>query len=380
MAGVFFSCAFRDFRIISFLSPQDIFLLISFFPLYFGWSNSFKGSKLNFYLISAIFLFFLLILNSLLVSENSTESIFNYLKVFVAFVILPLVIRFYVQDFIEIYFLLHAYLFGALISCSVTLFLEFGESNNGRASGFTGHPVFFGIMIATCIMIALTMGYRTPKRRILNFIYIAFLLYSLSLSASSTGLVIILTGTGALLILNLLQGKILTSIGSALSVVLIGILVWNADFFDYTRSRLLVSLNPQTGFNTSGASGTSTLEARVISVEYGWERIKESPLFGHGLDALGRQTSINLEPHNMIVLAWQAGGIVLLVLSIIFLAISIKYLILAVRKRLALGIVVILATWLGLMTQPLIYERSVLAPLFLVFAALNLLKVENTKT
>ena len=371
MVGVFFTCAFRDLRFISFLSPQDIFLFAALLPLYFGPLESRKRRKLNIYLAASFSLLLIFFCASLLTSANPIESIFNYLKVYVAFALLPSAIWIFVKKIEDAYMLFWGYLSGVLISCLSSLLPKISSSGGSRVSGLSGHPVFFGTLTATAIVIALSIEYKTQRTKFLSFIPIIFFAYGLVLSASSTGLVIVLFGLTVIILMNLFGRKLIATIMTMIIVIIGGILVWNANFFSYSKERFLLSLNPQTGFSTNRISGTSTFEARIYSIKYAWERIQDSPIIGHGLDAEGRLTSIGLEPHNMFILSWQTGGVLLLTLAIFFLYISLKYFVLAIKLKFKLGVVVIIVTWLALMTEPLIYERSILAPLFLVFIALN---------
>ena len=377
MVGVFFSCSFRDLRFISFLSPQDILLFAALLPLYFGPLESYKRRKLNISLIASFLLLLIFSFQSLLSSANSIESIVNYLKVYVAFVLLPSATWIFVNKMEDITLLLWGYLSGVLISCLSTLILNLGVSSGSRFSGLSGHPVFFGSLTATAIVITLSIKYRKKRTRILSFIPVIFFAYSMVRSASSTGLIIILAGLIVMILLDLFGQKLLTTFLSLVIFIPAGILIWNANFFSYTKARLLLSLNPQTGFSTNRISGTSTFEARMYSLKYAWERIQDSPVIGHGLDIQGRITSIGLEPHKMCFLSWQTGGVRSLALSTFFLYISFRYFVLAAKLKFSLGIVVIITTWLQLMTQPLIYERSVLSPLFLVFIALNFENLNN---
>ena len=377
MFGVFFTCSFRDVRFISFLSLQDILLFTVLFPLYFGLLESSKRKKLNIYLIISFFILLIFLCQSLMTSISPMESIFNYLKIFVAFALLPSAIWIFVHKIEDSYLLFLGYLSGVFISCLNSLIFKLGGSSGSRISGLSGHPVFFGILTATAIVIALSIEYRTKQSKFLSFIPIAVFAYAMVLSASSTGLVIVVSGLAVKILITLMKQKFLSLLITMTTLLTGGILVWNANFFSYSKARLLLSLDPQSGYSTNQISGISTFEARIFSLKYAWERIQDSPIVGHGLDTQGRVTSIGLEPHNMLFLSWQTGGLLLLALAIFFLHISLKYFILAIKLKFELGIAVILVTWLGLMTEPLIYERSILAPLFLVFITLNFESVKR---
>jgi len=365
MYGVFFSCAFRDLRFVSFLAPQDLFLLAAFIPLYAELSPGVKKRKLNFLLILGLFFFLIFALVSFVVSKNPADSVFNFLKVYVAFGILPAAIWIFVKRIEDVYLLFWAYVLGVLASCAFSQFLHLG-SGSGRSSGLSGHAVFFGMLTSTAIVICLALDYRTFWTGLLGLIIIGFASVSLALSASSTGLVNVALSLPVILIMNALSRNFLRTLIFWIIPIVLGIISWNSNVFAFTKSRFLLSLNPQTGFSTNNIAGTSTIDSRIYSVKFGWERIKDSIIFGHGLDAAGRVTSIDLEPHNFFILAWQTGGLLFLALSLYFLYISLKYILGFIRYRFTLGIVVSLVTWIGLMTEPLIYERSVLAPFFLV--------------
>lgn len=377
MLGVFFACSFRDLRFISFLSPQDVLLFAALLSLYFGSLESYKRKKLILSQIVSFFLFLIFSFESQLSSANPRESITNYLKIYVAFVLLPSAIWIFVNKMEDVTLLFWGYLSGALLSSISTIFLHLGGPSGSRSSGLSGHPVFFGSLTASAIVVTLSINHRTIRTKVFSLILVIFFALGLFLSASSTGLIIILIGLIVIVLMNLFDQKLLRTILSLITFYFIGFFIWNANFFSNTKTRFLLSLNPQTGYSTNRISGTSTFEARLYSIKYAWKRIQDSPVIGHGLDTQGRITSIGLEPHNFIILSWQTGGVLLLALSMFFLYVSVRYFVLAINLKFRLGIVVILITWLQLMTQPIIYERSVLAPLFLVIAALNTEKLNK---
>lgn len=368
IAGVFFSCAFRDLRFVSFLAPQDLFLFAAFISLYLNYPPCRSKWKMNQVLLVGIFVCIVFTVFSFLVSRDPIESSFNYAKVFVAFIILPSTIWMFVYSFEDISFLIWSYLSGVLFACAITLFFHIGI-DSGRASGLSGHAVFFGMLTSTGIVIALGQSYKNFRVQVLALSVVCLASFALAQSASSTGLVNIAVALLAILIMNIRQKRFLISIRFWILPVVFFIIAWNSGFLTTAKSRLLISFNPRAGYSSNSISGTSTIEARLYSVRFGWERIKDSLLFGHGLDTLGRSTSIGLEPHNFIVLAWQCGGVLLLFTALTFLFLSMKYFLIFIRKNYTLGVVVWLVTWLELMTEPLIYERSILTPFFLVCIA-----------
>jgi hypothetical protein len=101
------------------------------------------------------------------------------------------------------------------------------------------------------------------------------------------------------------------------------------------------SLNPiarieqTTGNNT----GYNTVNPRVATIEHSWSGIVESPVIGHGLD----QTTISVyfDPslgvyypaHDIVVIYWYAGGIVMVVAVALMMGSSVNRLLSGRRRR-----------------------------------------------
>lgn len=365
--GIFFTAPFRNARFIDFLSIQDILIITRLTVLLLGVASKRNISGRNFLILGTFFLIFC-VLQSFLIAVEPVESSINGLKFVLTFFILPFVFINDCQDGSTFNIAIWSFIIGSAISsfASILVSTTSGISKGDRVSGFAGHPVFFGILSGLALSIALV---NFPKRRILQVFHllgIAIVAYALSLSASSTGFSFIVL-TFFLIIVRAFFSLHLGRLLRVTTFCLLSLLAfWNLDVFAYSRARLFQTLNPSRGFTTNAVSGTSTLEARIFSVKYGWERILESPIFGNGMDVSGRITDVNLEPHNFFVIGWQSGGLLVLSAMIIFSVFSFKALFSALLKNEFPKIIIILVTWLALLTSPLLYERSVITPLILV--------------
>lgn len=379
MAGLFFSCSFRQARFFPILAPQDIFLLAASLLILVHKFEDYRIKNFSRYVLLVLFLFLYFALNSLLVSINPGDSIVNYLKVIFAFVLLPVAVWGFVQNADDVRNLYWAFVAGVIVSSGIDIFFASGIAE-GRSSGFTGHPVFNGILIAFAITIVMASKYETRLLMLGGYAVNGFLLFAFTKTASLTGLIIILSSLGLNIMINFHFRRIFQTLVFLIIAIYTLTLIWNAAFFSFTKSRLLLTFSPRTGFSTNSISGTSTVEARWFSIKESWIRIQDSPIFGHGLDPAGRITAVNLEPHNFFVLAWQTGGIILLLLAIVFFFISMHFFWQAFIQKATREMSLIFATWIALFSSPLIYERSVLTPIFLAFVSLQYHLAKNRKS
>jgi hypothetical protein len=76
-------------------------------------------------------------------------------------------------------------------------------------------------------------------------------------------------------------------------------------------------------------------------------------------------TSVALEPHNFFLIGWQTGGIVLFILTVVVFIYSCIYFFKSISRKATLEASMIAGSWIALLSGPLVYERSILAPLFL---------------
>ena len=375
----FLTSSFRDLRFISFLSFQDIFLILSFAGFNLKFLESSRRSLLNLLLIRSVFLLSVLILSTFIVSSDPINSSFNYLKLFFAFVILPVCLWFCFVHKLNTESLIYSYIIGAFFACSVSILFGIGERSNGRSAGLAGHPVFFGTLTGTAIVMLFSIVFKSIALKIVRYTVLGFLFYSLSLSASSTGFLIVGIASFIYFIFLIINSQYRRFMFFSFSAFIFGYVFQTSRFFEYSRLRFSNTLNPKTGFTTRAVEGTSTIEARWFSMKSSWAKIQDNPFLGHGLDTVGRITDVGLEPHNIFFLAWQTGGILLLSIIGYFLVKSSYALFKSINNQKLLATMLITTGWMVLMSEPLIYERSILSPIYLgILLALSELSPPQT--
>lgn len=363
MCGIFFAAAFRQLRILPMMAPSDFLIVFAIFQLLSSSFFRFSGVHARYFLFSLFILCYLVII-SVMVSADPNSSIINFIKVFFSFTLLPILIRFYtnsLEKFNELYWSLFC---GVILSNFIDSILN-QTSLEVRAPAFTGHPVYNGVLIAISLVGILSFNFESIRYKLLAGFCAMFLIYALVRTASTTGFAIVAIFCIVYGITKFrLKSLSRTLISSVLFLAFFAIFSFST-FFSYVRQRIQLTFNPRSGYSTMPKEGVSTLDARVESLRASWNRIKESPVFGYGLDLDGRSTEINLEPHNIFFLSWQTGGIVMLFISLCFFSFSFKYLLVAIRRKATLEASIIMGVWFALLTGPIIYDRSILAPLFL---------------
>lgn len=368
--SIFLTAPFRNARFIEFLSIQDILIILRTAMIITGVNRNKPVIGNNLLIIGGLFSV-LHALQSFLVATNPTESTINGLKFTLIFFLLPWVFLNDYQGKSTCVIAMRCFFIGAVLSSTATILANTNEAifAGDRVSGFAGHPVFLGILLGLALSIGIVSMPKKLTGKIFYMVGFASLAYALALSASSTGFILI--GV-TFLILALLNVKVF-NYRKLLLVIPFGILLvfafLNLNIFAYSRSRFFQSINPSTGFTTNAVSGTSTLEARLFSIRFGWKKILESPIFGNGMDRTGRNTEINLEAHNLFIIGWQSGGLLVLAVMVVFFGISMKVLFSVIKLHQSLEIVIIILSWLSLLSTPLLYERSVITPLTLVLCA-----------
>jgi O-antigen ligase len=118
---------------------------------------------------------------------------------------------------------------------------------------------------------------------------------------------------------------------------------------------------------TFGASGDSSLDTRFLTMVAGIERISRHPLAGNGIDQSGMTAIWDLAPHNVLILAWQAGG-VLLFLVYALLCVTTFFYVLRLRhtpndhllRPLAASAI---ASWFAAFSGPQLLQRTWLLPI-----------------
>jgi hypothetical protein len=85
-------------------------------------------------------------------------------------------------------------------------------------------------------------------------------------------------------------------------------------------------------------------------------------------------TQIGLEPHNIFFMAWQTGGLIFLIFITYLAFKSVSATLHNVKTLNSISTVLLLACWITLLTGPALYDRAILALLFL-----GLISSMNTK-
>lgn len=118
-----------------------------------------------------------------------------------------------------------------------------------------------------------------------------------------------------------------------------------------------------------GVGGTSTVGQRAETIRFAWERISHGPFSGIGFGEGGGTYNGVTQAHNMMVLSWYQGGILLLLAVAIM---SVTVVVVGSRARDAVGNALLAATIAALFfaqTGPSLYDRFVWFPAVLLLAA-----------
>lgn len=364
MLGAFFTCAFRQFRLVPNFAPSDFLIAVALLTVYFDPKNKLNGRKLFPFLIFSLFLYIYFLLMSLAVANNPSSSMINFTKILFVFTFVPTLLRIYLKNYYQVNELFWAMFCGVLVSNIVDLVITQGRVD-ARSSAFTGHPVYNGVLIGLSLAGIASFNYKTFRSKMLSIGSGIALLFALVRTASTTGLLILVAFCCIYVLTRFSLQRLLQSFFSLLAMMLLMIFFAQSDVFSDFRYRLTLTVNPRTGYSINPREGVSTLDARISSLQASWDRIQQSPLLGHGLDLDGRMTSVALEPHNFFLIGWQTGGIVLFILTVVVFIYSCIYFFKSISRKATLEASMIAGSWIALLSGPLVYERSILAPLFL---------------
>ena len=141
---------------------------------------------------------------------------------------------------------------------------------------------------------------------------IAVLASALIFSASVSGMSSTLVGCFVLFITRGFRLRTVLGVVAALAVVyVIAVSVQSSgSHFDLNP---IARIEQTTGTNT----GYNTVNPRVATLEHSWSGIVQSPIIGHGLDQTtiavyyDADVGVYYPAHNIVILYWFAGGIVM---------------------------------------------------------------------
>jgi len=157
----------------------------------------------------------------------------------------------------------------------------------------------------------------------------------------------------------------------ALTFVVVGIIASWLFISTSTGAELFQRLK-SAGDTNLGSSSDSSLNQRYLTILAGIEHISRHPLAGNGIDASGMTATANLSPHNVLILAWQAGGILLFTVYAC-LCVATFFCVLRLRRisdphllrPLAASAV---ASWLAAFSGPQLLQRTWLLPIIALIA------------
>ena len=236
----------------------------------------------------------------------------------------------------------------------------------GRASGLQGHPNGQGGVLAVALPMAIALSLLV-KNRAFGLVVSAACVVGLILSGSVTGMI----GATAGILVILLTGK--RKILKVILLVVAGWLVWllvnNLDRFFPGAASPLKRLADTTG----NGVGDSTLQSRILTDQFAWAHITANPFNGVGLAGTdGATYDGRTLTHNLVLLAWYQGGI--LVAAAIIASVVIAF-IAAVRlsrnRGIGIGLVLlsgVVSAVIFSMTGPVLYDRWFWFPLLIAIS------------
>jgi hypothetical protein len=107
------------------------------------------------------------------------------------------------------------------------------------------------------------------------------------------------------------------------------------------------------------------LEIRWQTIGYAWDKIKNAPILGNGLDLPGQFNLSGMQPHSIFLLAWQTGGILLLFGSFVFLIDGIGRMAKCASNRMIVPLSISMGTWFTLFANPFFYDVSFISAYYL---------------
>ena len=196
----------------------------------------------------------------------------------------------------------------------------FGPQNYGRYTGFAGHPNDLGAALAITLPVSLVCLFLFAKRRL------AFALLGLGSVLTMVGLVLsgslsAMAGAAAGVIASLIglrRGDRLSKRWAWYGVTGLGAAALILALFirHGTSGREGVGLaaikDPGTRLSEV-VGGQGTLSTRLETIRVALEDIAENPIVGRGFDHESTDVFEGGQVHSMPILAWQAGGLLVLV-------------------------------------------------------------------
>ena len=297
------------------------------------------------------------------------ESIGVGLRVVYLFAIWQWQIRVLVRDPQRVVTSVRLYLAGCACSATVAIgqagfgLAVGGVVEWGRTPGLTEHVNDMGGSMAVGAALAAGLVV-TGKARSTGVVALLFVGVGLVLSGSVTGMGAAMTGVLVVAFRRLSVRAVGMLAAGAIAVVFVAIQL--QEVLPYAADPV-ARLRETTG-------GGGTLQARIDTDAYAWSHISHNPWTGVGLDMeSGLTVSGGLGPllqvHNMVLLAWFQGGLLLLAAVVLVVIVAVRTALkragdgLGALQDIALGGAV--AAIVFAMTAPVLYHRYFWLPMFL---------------
>ncbi|MFC8682670.1 O-antigen ligase family protein [Microbacterium ureisolvens] len=237
------------------------------------------------------------------------------------------------------------------------------EIVHGRVPGLATHVNGQGGALA--VATAMTVGLLLARVRArLHLACLVLIVIGLLLSGSVTGMLAAIVGTFVVMIAQKASlGRLFAILGTAALAVLAALNL---------QTLVPGASSPLDRFlDTTGQSDSEgTLASRVATYIWTWERIVASPLVGVGLDAnSGGTFDGQTQVHNMLLLVWFQGGLLLLTAVLVVIAYTVSAFAKMPPNTLKAPLLGAFAGALTFaMTGPVLYDRWFWLPFVLAWA------------
>lgn len=235
----------------------------------------------------------------------------------------------------------------------------------GRVPGLATHVNGQGGALAVASGLAIGLAL-IGRRRALHYGAFALIVIGLVLAGSITGMLAAAVGAFVAMLCSRFPLSRIFSIGISFSIV--WILAANLQILVPGAASPLQRLADTTG----QGEGQSTLTLRLLTDQFALSQILEHPLFGVGLDGTSGGTYDGVtQTHNMLLLAWYQGGVLMFIAVVISLVYTIRVISNGQVRQLPFS-VPIAASCVGAfvfsMTGPVLFDRWFWLPFVLAWA------------
>lgn len=346
------------------MSLEDFAIILAFLFIVifeFHWLQKYSAQ-----LLLTLFFTLILFLQSAYVSLDVYRSLVNLCKVVNCFVLFPIVLLYLFKDKRNIVIAKRSYLFSSILS-SLIFVLNNSVSLDQRVSSYSGDPVMYSFLLGFAFIIVLFSD-KTLFGKFFFFrpILIVIFVFQILLTGSGSGIAILFLA----FTVKLFFAQTPFNFGKfalKLNFLILSIwALWTSPLSTLTKDRLYAISNPRTHYDLSAGAGQSSLEARVLSIKYAWASLQDSLIFGRGFYVGDQVTEIGLQPHNFLVLCWLTGGMLGLILSLIFFIQSFSRLSKFALVHFQMDFVITFTTWFGLFSTSIFWDTAYFSCLYII--------------